>query len=285
MRFAINVPNFGVFGDARALAELAHEAEESGWDGFFLWDHIGSDWPSPACDPWLALTAMAMSTQRILLGPLVTPLPRRRPWKLARETVTLDRLSNGRLVLGVGIGSDFGREFSAYGESPDDKLHGAMLDEGLDVLTGLWSGETFSYAGEHYTIHEARYDPTPLQQPRIPIWVAGIWPNKRPFQRAARWDGVAPIRKDEQPMQPDDIRAMLAYIHEQRATAGIDRTRPYDVIGAGYVGEMEPAAATALLDEYADAGLTWWQEGFLPNESSLDIVYARIRQGPPHTSH
>ncbi|HLY30776.1 MAG TPA: LLM class flavin-dependent oxidoreductase [Ktedonobacterales bacterium] len=282
MRFAINVPNFGAFSDVRALAQLAHEAEEAGWDGFFLWDHIGSDWPTPVADPWVALAAMAMTTQRITLAPVVTPLPRRRPWKLAREVVTLDHLSNGRVILGVGIGSDFGREFSAYGEPADDKTHGAMLDEGLDVLLGLWSGETFSYQGAHYTIHDARYTPTPLQEPRIPIWVAGVWPNKRPFQRAARWDGVVPLIRDEQreerPVMPDDVRVMLAYIHEQRTSA-----EPFDMVVAGFTGAMEPAAATALLDEYAAAGVTWWQEGFLPPDP-IEAVHERIQAGPPRTS-
>src|SRR3954447_26559286 len=124
MRFAINTPNFDIFADPRVLANLAREAEAAGWDGFFIWDHIGADWPPPIGDPWIQLAAMASATTRIKLGPLVTPIPRRRPWKLSREAVSLDQLSNGRLILGVGIGSDSGREYSAYGESPDDMLHG-----------------------------------------------------------------------------------------------------------------------------------------------------------------
>ena len=157
MQFAINTPNFGSFGDARILAELAHEAEDAGWDGFFVWDHIGGS-PEQAqsmADPWIALTAMAMVTNRIKLGPMVIPLPRRRPWKLARESVTLDRLSQGRLILGMGIGSDsFFKEYSTYGKSQDDKLHGAMLDEGLDVLVHLWSGMRVSYrAAYNSTMH------------------------------------------------------------------------------------------------------------------------------------
>ncbi len=278
MRFAINVPNFGEYSDGRALAELAHEAEDAGWDGFFLWDHIGADWPAPVADPWVLLAAMAMTTQRIRLGTLVTPLPRRRPWKLARETATLDQLSGGRLILGVGIGSDFGREYSAFGEAADAKLHGAMLDEGLDVLAGLWRGEPFSYSGQHYTVREARFRPTPTQTPRIPIWVAGMWPNKAPFRRAARWDGVVPMRADEQPMTPDDIRAMLAYIHDHRTSAD-----PFEVPLAGFTGHEDPAAATAKLDAYAAAGVTWWEEGFLPGDT-VAAVRERIHAGPPHTS-
>ena len=141
MHFAINTPNFDLYSDARLLAELAHEAEEAGWDGFFVWDHIGAgpEWPAPIADPWVALVAMAMTTRRIKIGPIVTPLPRRRPWKVAREAVTLDHLSQGRLILGVGIGSDQGREFSCFGEATDDKLHASS-----DLI------ETYVHRVEHF---------------------------------------------------------------------------------------------------------------------------------------
>jgi alkanesulfonate monooxygenase SsuD/methylene tetrahydromethanopterin reductase-like flavin-dependent oxidoreductase (luciferase family) len=275
VRYAINTPNFGDFSDARLLADLAREAEDVGWDGYFIWDHIGADWDTPIADPWVALTAMALATKRITLGPLVTPLPRRRPWKLAREATTVDQLSAGRLVLGVGIGSDFGREFSCYGDSTDDKLHAAMLDEGLDVLMRLWSGEEFSYNGEQYHVERARFLPTPVQQPRLPIWVAGVWPRKAPFRRAARWDGVCPIRADEQPVTPQDIRDMLAYISEHR-----ESDQPFEVVCAGYVGNLPPREAAEKLNAFAEAGVTWWQEGFLPGDPA-EAVRERIRRGPP----
>ena len=163
MHYALDTPNFGDYSELRLLAELAREAETAGWDGFFLWDHIGASWPFPIGDSCVAMAAMAMATERIKVGTLVTPLPRRRPWKLARETVTLDHLSNGRLILGVGIGSNSVKEYSCFGEPGDDKLHGAMLDEGLDVLARLWSGEPFSYSGEYYTIQQARFLPPPVQ--------------------------------------------------------------------------------------------------------------------------
>jgi alkanesulfonate monooxygenase SsuD/methylene tetrahydromethanopterin reductase-like flavin-dependent oxidoreductase (luciferase family) len=275
MRYALNVPNFGAFADTRALAELAHEAEEAGWDGFFLWDHIGG-WPAPTADPWVALAAMAMTTSRIRLGPLVTPLPRRRPWKLARETATLDHLSNGRLILGVGIGDDtLGREYSAYGESGDNKLHGEMLDEGLNILTGLWSGKPFSYRGAHYTISDAQYLPTPIQQPRIPIWVAATLPHKRPVRRAARWDGLVPIGMREQPVTAEQVREMLAVVHETRPA-----TEPFDVILAGYTGNLSKDEAAEQLGRLAEADVTWWQEGVLP-DNTLDDLRAQIQHGPP----
>jgi alkanesulfonate monooxygenase SsuD/methylene tetrahydromethanopterin reductase-like flavin-dependent oxidoreductase (luciferase family) len=224
----------------------------------------------------VALAAIAMTTSRIRLGPLVTPLPRRRPWKLARETATLDHLSNGRLVLGVGIGDDrLGREYSAYGESGDNKLHGEMLDEALDVLTGLWSGEPFSYAGKHYTISAAQYRPTPVQTPRIPIWVAATLPHKRPIRRAARWDGLSPIREGGLPVTPEQVRELLAIVHETRPT-----TEPFDVALAGYTGDLSRDAATEMLGRLAEAGVTWWQEGVLP-DNTLDDLRAQIQYGPP----
>lgn len=166
---------------------------------------------------------MAMTTKRITLGTLVTPLPRRRPWKLARETVTLDHLSHGRLILGVGIGSDSEREYSCFGETGGDRLHGAMLDERLDVLVGLWSGTPFSYNGKYYSIQQAHFLPPPVQSPRIPIWVADVWPHKRPLHRAAAWDGIVPFAVDRA-LTPDEIQSIVSYTKERRASA-----EPFDV--------------------------------------------------------
>ncbi len=280
MQFAINTPNFGCFGDPRLMAELAHEAEGAGWDGFFIWDHIGGDSEKalPMADPWVELAAMAMVTSRIKLGTIVTPLPRRHPWKLARECLTLDHLSRGRLILGVGIGSDiFFKEYSSYNASPDDKLHGAMLDEGLDVLKLLWSGEKVSYSGQHYQLHDALFLPTPLQQPRIPIWIAGVWPFKKPFRRAAHWDGICPLKHAYQTMQPDDIREMLTYVRQFRT-----HDEPFDVLASGNTGGTERQKDLDVIMPYAEAGATWWQEGFAGSDAlELEAVHTRIRQGPP----
>jgi alkanesulfonate monooxygenase SsuD/methylene tetrahydromethanopterin reductase-like flavin-dependent oxidoreductase (luciferase family) len=275
MQYAINLPPFGALADARALAGLAREAEDAGWDGFFIWDHIHTEPSMPLADPWVALTAMALATERIRLGALVTPLPRRRPWKLAREAVTLDHLSRGRLIVGVGSGGDnWFHEYSTLGETLDDKTRAAMLDEGLDVLTGLWSGEPFSYAGQHYTVRDAQFLPRPLQTPRIPIWVAGIWPNKAPLRRAARWDGICPGVAGHF-IRPDEIREIVAYIQQHRTTDA-----PFDVVAAGYVGEMPSEEAADLLRRHAAAGVTWWQESFWWTDTP-DLVRERIRQGPP----
>ena len=275
MRYALNLPAFGAFADVRTVASLASEAEDAGWDGFFIWDHIQFELGMPVADPWVALSAIALKTERIRIGALVTPLPRRRPWKLARETATLDHLSGGRLIVGVGIGSDrWYREYSTFGEPVDDKMHAALLDEGLAVLTGLWSGKPFSYEGQHYTIRDALFLPPPVQSPRIPIWVAGIWPNKAPMRRAAHWDGVCPIVEGHM-VQPEEVRDMLTYIRQYRPAGA-----PFDVVVVGYIGNHDPAEAAILLKRYAEAGVTWWQEGFLANDTPND-VRKRIQQGPP----
>lgn len=274
MRYALNVPNFGAYADVRSVATLAREAEDAGWDGFFLWDHVHTEPPLPVADPWIELTAMALATERIQLGTLVTPLPRRRPWKLARETVTLDRLSNGRLILGVGLGGEWFHEYSKFGEPVDDRSHAVATDEGLEVLTGLWSGERFSFSGQRYTLHDVQFLPTPQQSPRIPIWVAGVWPGKNPFRRAARWDGVCPIAHDHTPT-PQEIHDMLAYLRPYRTSDA-----PFEVVVTGFTGNLPPEEAAKLLTDYADAGVTWWQEGFMW-EDTLDDLRARIAAGPP----
>jgi alkanesulfonate monooxygenase SsuD/methylene tetrahydromethanopterin reductase-like flavin-dependent oxidoreductase (luciferase family) len=274
MRYALYLPNFGEFADGRALADLALEAEQAGWDGFFLWDHIQFGRGTLAADPWVALTAIAMRTERIRIGALMTPLPRRRPWKLARETATLDRLSGGRLIVGAGLGSDSFGEYGTFGEAVENKTHAAQLDEGLAVLTGLWSGQPFSYAGQHYTVRDALFLPPPIQSPRIPIWVAGIWPNIAPLRRAARWDGLCPIASGRT-VSPEEVHEMLTSLMQQRTTDA-----PFDVAVAGSVGNRAPAEATQLLKAYADAGVTSWQEGFVPKDT-LDDVHKRIHQGPP----
>ena len=192
MKYALYLPNFGTSSDPQLVAELAHEAEQAGWDGFFLSDNILWTDPhnQPVGDPWVMLAAIALATSRIRLGTMITPLPRRRPWTVARQATTIDHLSNGRLILGVGIGGDWHGDFSVFGEAADDKSHGELLDEALAIIAGLWSGEPFSFDGAHYQVQNVQFLPRPLQQARIPIWVGGVWPHKKPFRRAAGWDGM-----------------------------------------------------------------------------------------------
>ena len=277
MRFAIYTPNFGTYSDPSVMAALAHEAEDAGWDGFFIWDHVFWSWPETQLmgDPWVLLAAMAAATRRITLGPLVTPLPRHRPWNLARQAATLDRFSGGRLVLGVGIGGDWFGDYTCFGEPADDKTHAEMLDEGLDVLAGLWSGETFNYEGRHYHIKDALFWPTPAQQPRIPIWVAGRWPHRKPARRAARWDGMVAEGRDGA-LTPGDVRELTTYIRANRTGYA-----PFDVTYVGETDGIDPAGEAATLAAYAQAGVTWWLENVQDQRGTPTQMRQRIRQGPP----
>jgi hypothetical protein len=272
MRYAIDTPQFGPYSDPRLLAQLAREAEDAGWDGFFIWDHINVGWPDPVADPWIALAAMACATQRIRIGPLVTPLPRRSPWKVAREAITLDHLSNGRLILGLGLGDDWFGELSKF-----NRPTAAMLDEGIAILTGLWSGEKFSFDGEHYKVREAQFLPQPVQKPRIPIWLAGTWPKKKPFRRAVKFDGTVPMSPDiERLLSPDDIRDLAKFVSTNRTTDA-----PFDIVVAGETPADDKPRARDLAASYADAGATWFLESTLPWKQPLEAFRHRIAAGPP----
>ena len=279
MKFGIDLPPFGPYASARAVADLARLAEEVGWDGFFIWDHLSVAWPAAVGDTGTSLAAIAMNTTRIRFGPMVMPLPRRRPWKVARETVALDHLSNGRLILGVGLGL-FSHEFDYLGEEPTMQGRAAMLDEALTILTGLWTGEPFHFKGQHYRVQEAHFMPTPVQQPRIPIWVAATWPKKAPLRRAARWDGIYPLKVAADgmanSMQPDEVREMLAYILQHRTGDA-----PLDVPIWGSTAGETAAAAAAKVAAYEAAGATWWIEATPMDASAPAQVEARIRRGPP----
>ncbi len=287
MYYGVNIPPFEHLADARKLADWAHEAEEAGWDGFFLWDHIlfWDLWLAIA-DPWVALAAVAMNTRSIRLGTMVTALARRRPWKLARETVSIDHLSGGRLILGVGLGFPPEWEFGAFGEETDAKVRAQKLDEGLEILTGLWSGEPFSFSGQHYHVQEMVFLPRPVQSPRIPIWVGGYWPAKGPMRRAARWDGSCAGGLDG-PLTPEDWRKVLRYIREHRTREG-----PFEAVHGGVTRGDDRAKAEDVVAPYAEAGVTWWIEDVSPyglgmgwaERWTVEVVERmrqRIRQGPP----
>jgi alkanesulfonate monooxygenase SsuD/methylene tetrahydromethanopterin reductase-like flavin-dependent oxidoreductase (luciferase family) len=278
MRYAFDLANFGPYADPRTLAGLAHEAEDSGWDGFFIWDHVQVSWPDPVGDPTVALAAIAMATKSIRFGPMVIPLPRRHPWKVAREAATLDHLSGGRLTLGIGLGSDALTELTTLGIPTDDRVRAEMLDEGLAVLTGLLSGEQFSFLGKHYTVKATQFLPRPVQ-PHIPIWMAGTWPRPRPFRRAARYDGVVPITANiEEQRTPEMTQAVTAFIAKHR-----NNDAPFDVIHSGITPGKSRAEDAAIVEAFAAAGATWWFESPLPWRTTIDEVRARIRFGPPPT--
>lgn len=279
VRFAIQLAPWGRFSNPHALAALARDAEQAGWDGFFVWDSMLHDPDElPKADPWIALAAVAIATQRIRIGTMVTPLARRRPWKLARETVTLDHLSNGRLILGAGLGDPSEQEFDWFGEpGSDHRTRAAMLDEALAIVAGLWSGEPFSFDGAHYRLHRMRFLPTPLQQPRIPIWIGGWWPNRAPMRRAARWDGVQPGAPGRR-LSPDEVREIVAYIGRHR---GGDE--PFDVAISGSTLDGDPQTHAPLVARYAAAGATWWIEagGAAGRLLAPDELEQRVRRGPP----
>ena len=279
MRYGLELAPWGELADPRALAALAREAEAAGWDGFFVWDAMLHDPDNlPKADPWVALAAVAISTERLRLGPMVSAPPRRRPWKLAREAVTLHRLSNGRLILGVGLGDPSDEEFAWFGEvGRDHKTRARMLDEALAIIAGLWSGQPFAFDGEFYTLHEMTFLPTPVQSPRIPIWVGGWWPNKPPMRRAARWDGVHPGRLDA-PLTPEDVRDLVAYIKEHRTSDA-----PFDVAVGGVTPGDRTGAAAEMPRRFAEAGATWWLElgGGAGDAFPTERVRERVRQGPP----
>ncbi len=290
LKDAVYLPNHGPFGDARKIADLAHDAESAGWDGFFLWDHITEQSEIgevvPCADPWVALTAATMQTSTIKLGTTVTPLPRRRPQKLARETVTLDHLSNGRLILSVGIGG--GKlEWDHLGEETDLRARGDMLDEGLNVLVGLWSGEPFQFNGAHYHIEHTQFLPKSFQKPRIPVWVGGVWPNKRPFRRMARWDGMFPLFSVYGTEQEPVYAEAVSFVQAERKRLGMNK--PFDMIKMGMTPGDAPEETAAILKPAVNAGATWWLELLMPEVYGLDptdpkaysVLRTRVMQGPP----
>lgn len=280
VRCAVGLPNVGPTGDPRLLVALATGAEAAGWDGFFVWDHVLYRDPAwPVADPVVAVSAAAAATGRIRLGVLVTALARRRPHKVAREVATLDVLSGGRVVFGAGLGS-MPEEYAAFGEDPDPKVRAGKLDEGLEVLAGLWSGEPFSFAGRHHRVDGVAMRPPPLQRPRVPVWVGGRWPARAPFRRAARWDGVVPTHAaygKGETMPPAELAAVVAYVTRHRA----EGATPFDVVLEGRTDGHDPAADAAVVRPYAAVGLTWWVEALGWWRGDVDALRRRVAQGPP----
>lgn len=280
LRYGFIIPG----GEANEIVTMAREAEDAGWDGVFIPDCISIETPeypaTPWFDPWALLSAMAVQTKRIRLGTMLTAVPRRRPWKLARETVTIDYLSGGRLILPVGIGALDDVGFGKVGEPTDRKTRAELLDEGLEILTGLWSGEPFSYKGKHYTLDEMTFLPPPVQQPRIPIWVVGAWPREKSLERVLRYDGLLPAKLDADgsfaDVTPDDLRAMKAYLEERRTA-----TTPFDIVYEGRTPGDDLAQAAEIVRPYAEAGATWWMEAMWEAPNTPADVRKRIQQGPP----
>jgi alkanesulfonate monooxygenase SsuD/methylene tetrahydromethanopterin reductase-like flavin-dependent oxidoreductase (luciferase family) len=284
MRYSISVPNFGEFAAPRAFAEVARRAEEAGWDGLLVWDHVveRKSQRREIADPWVLLTAAALATRRLRLGTAITPVARRRPAKLAREVTTLDRLTGGRMVLGVGLGAPVPDEYGSFGDTTDARVLAERLDEGLHALDLLWSGEPVTYRGNQVTVDDVVFLPTPVQRPRVPVWVGGMWHNKAPMRRAARWDGAIPAwegMEDARPPDVDDVRATVEFLRRCREANGL-ADKPFDIV----VGGASPAGnGRDLLGPLADLGVTWWDERMPWTEDleRTEPMLRRIEQGPP----
>jgi alkanesulfonate monooxygenase SsuD/methylene tetrahydromethanopterin reductase-like flavin-dependent oxidoreductase (luciferase family) len=267
-------------GDPRTAADLAAEAEAAGWDGVFTFDalSIGSQ---DLFDPWITLAAMAMRTERVRLGALVFAPTRRRPWLFAKEAVTLDVLSNGRLVLAVGLGTLDDRGFGNVGEPVEARARARLLDETLAIVEGLGTGEPFAFQGEHYRFGPLLLRPAAVQRPRIPVWVVGAWPHERSMRRAVSWDGIVvqALGPDGAPDRlPETLRAIAAWCGRERPAEL--RDRPFEIVVDGTTPADDPAAAAAIARDQQDAGATWWLEADWEN-ASLDALRARILAGPP----
>jgi alkanesulfonate monooxygenase SsuD/methylene tetrahydromethanopterin reductase-like flavin-dependent oxidoreductase (luciferase family) len=260
MRAGVSIPPFT---DAATLVALGVEAERAGWDGVFFWDHVVWEPESrhDVHDPWVLLGAVAAGTERVRLGTLVTPLARRRPWVVAKHVTTLDHLSHGRAVLGVGLGEPPDADFADFGDPGDPVHRGALLDEGLTLLDGLFRGPV-GHRGERYSVrNELR--PRPVQRPRPPIWVAAVAPRQRPLARARRWDGVVPLGH-QGPLTPPELVHYLSAVQPPAA---------WEVVAAW--------AAGIGADEYEDAGATWLIQGIWPEGDWVDELRTRVRRGPP----
>ncbi len=264
------------FGDATKAAEMAYEAEQAGWDGFFVWE------PMWGVDAWVALAAATMKTRKIKLGTMLSPISRMRPWKLASETTTLDVLSNGRVILSVGLGA-INTGFKEFGEETNRVKRAELVDEGLDILWGLWKGQPFKYEGKHYTIQKTDFPSpiNPIQKPRIPIWMVGAWFRKKSMNRVLRCDGLIPTKmvgREHIKVEPNDIRDMKEWIMKNRKL-----DTPFDIIIEGKTPVDESENWRDIVTPYYVAGATWWIESMweLSRKDGNEPMLKRLRAGPP----
>jgi alkanesulfonate monooxygenase SsuD/methylene tetrahydromethanopterin reductase-like flavin-dependent oxidoreductase (luciferase family) len=277
MRYAIDISAAGAWGSPQQLAELAALAEAAGWDGVFLEDYAVYSDGLETYDPWIALAAIAIATEGVSLGTMVTPLPRRRPLKVASEAMTIDHLSGGRLILGVGSGDPTAADLVPSGEQADARVRAAMLDEALEAIDTLWRGEPVHHGGDHYTLDGVTLTPRPVQRPRIPIWVGGQYTLRRPRERALRWDGSC-LYKAQPPewddMRPEDVR-------ELRRLASDAGRETFAIAIGGRQRRDDLRAEREYVASLADAGADWWHEWVHP-QTPLETVRSLIAAGPLH---
>ena len=269
MRYGFIIPDMS---DATtdAIVALARDAEAAGWDAIFFWD---GDW---GYSPWITLAAMAVHTRHVRLGAILHPLAWRQPWLFARETASLDQLSQGRLIVSIGLGAvdqqDFARGRTRFGEPVDRKVRAQLLDEGLEVVNRLWSGQAITFQGEHYQIEGFKMRPTPVQSPRIPIWAVGVWGRPKSMARVLRCDGIL----TEASVPVAQVEAIKVFVEERRTL-----TSPFDIVMEADTREDTPEQAQAKVRDWAKAGVTWWVETMWSPESTVADARARIQQGPP----
>ncbi len=275
MKSGIYLPPFGELADPRRVASLAATAEESGWDGFFVWDHMYGPPGTPILDAWTTLAAVATATTTVRIGAMVTPLARRRPWVLARQIATLDHLSGGRLVVGIGLGDDGWREFSAFGEEARPRERGELLDESLEVLLALLSGNEVTHLGTHFDIDCPPMLPKPVQDP-VPFWGACVWPRRKPLARAARLQGIFPIFGRTGPLRfgPAEVGAVRAEL----TRLGAPRSHAMVVCGATRL--VSAAERSDFIAGMRAAEVTWLLESFVPGVTAAEVE-AVVRAAPP----
>ncbi len=270
MRYGFIIPSAP---DASTFAALGREAEEAGWDGVFYWD---GDW---GFSPWVVLSAIAIRTERVRIGAILSPLAWRRPWLFAREAASLDQLSGGRLIVPLGLGAvsevewEMGR--TRFGEPVDRRLRASLLDEGLEVVNALWGDGPVTYHGERYRLEGFELTPKPVQSPRVPIWVVGAWPSRKSMSRALRCDGLLPTKLDGE-LTPDDLREIAGFVRERR-----EISTPFDLVCEGQTPGDDPHRAAEIVRPWAEAGATWWTEAMWDAMDDVPAVRERIRQGPP----
>jgi alkanesulfonate monooxygenase SsuD/methylene tetrahydromethanopterin reductase-like flavin-dependent oxidoreductase (luciferase family) len=276
MRYAIGMSTVGTFADMGLIRDLAAETEAAGWDGFFVWDHLLYRDDFAVVDGWVALGAAAALTRRVQLGLMVAALPRQHPWEVAKRSVSIDQLSDGRFVLGAGLGSILA-DHSAFGDVVSMRERGERLDEALEVICGLFTGEPFTFEGRHYHVDAPAMLPRPVQQPHPPIWIGGGWPRRTPFRRAARYDGVMPIRVGlgrGETMPVAELREVVDFVRAERGT-----DTPFDIAIEGTTGASSNDATRVA--GYEDVGLTWWIEGLGWWRGDAREAHARVAAGPP----
>jgi alkanesulfonate monooxygenase SsuD/methylene tetrahydromethanopterin reductase-like flavin-dependent oxidoreductase (luciferase family) len=269
MRYGFIIPDLQDASIA-AIAELAHEAEQSGWDGVFFWD---ADWH---ISPWVAIAAMALATRQARLGAILHPLAWRQPWLFARDSASLDQLSQGRLTISIGMGAvetqDFARGRTRFGSPVDRAVRAQLIDEGLDIVNGLWSGKPFSYHSQHYDFDAFQLQVTPVQQPRIPIWAVGMWGKPKSMARVARCDGM--LVSAASPIA--EIQAIQAFIAEQRSLS-----TPFELVMEADTRNDTPDVARSKANNWAEQGIAWWVESMWSPGITIAMARERISMGPP----